>query len=78
MTIPQGAIRRSHTGGPASQQNVRQEQTRRAVNPRTSATAGQTIVKPSVIVLMLLILASLLGPNHLVRGGPYLHKVLVC
>lgn len=53
------------------------EETKRVVTPEASAAAGQVIVRPSSVVLMLLILASLLGPNYLVRGGPYLHKVLV-
>jgi uncharacterized membrane protein YraQ (UPF0718 family) len=40
-------------------------------------TGTKRIIKRKDIVLLLLILASLLAPNYLIRKGPYLHKIYV-
>ncbi len=40
-------------------------------------TETKRIIKRNDIVLLLLILASLLAPNYLIRKGPYLHKIYV-
>ncbi|MCR4420056.1 MAG: permease [Clostridia bacterium] len=52
--------------------------------PREDADSGpvsgperEAVIEPKLVVLLVLILLSLLMPNYLVRGGPYLHKVLV-
>ncbi|MGQ9673727.1 MAG: permease, partial [Candidatus Aminicenantales bacterium] len=37
----------------------------------------ERIIKRNDIVLLLLVLASLLAPNYLIRKGPYLHKIYV-
>lgn len=40
-------------------------------------TNAKRVIQRKDVILLLLILVSLLGPNYLVRKGPYLHKIYV-